>query len=366
MKEVDRQVVDGAVEPCGATGIGSLPGDSADEAARMVAGELPNFPHLVELPDRGPGSDMVGRTMSLLAGLAPDLAVETTPAGWRFADAPGREMRRASSWVSEDCDAAEHHYRNAPVMKTQVCGPWTIAAAVEMRNGHKAIRDPGACRDIAAALADAVSRHVADLQRRLPNVAVIVQIDEPSLPSVLAGGITTVSGIATYRSVDVSVASAHLEMSIKAAGVAGASAWIHCCAPKPPIDVILRAGASGISFDLALLSPETVNEVGAALDAGTTLVVGVMPGAGDASTGAASPVRYWGEDSAQRVLNRVNRWGFGVEEVCDRLVLTPTCGLAGSSPSWVRVAYAGLREAGRLIRDDAGMPEVETSAHPQE
>jgi len=366
VNETGAQLPDVVAQPCGATGIGSLPGSNADEVTRMVAGELPEFPHLVELPDRGPGADMVGRTMSLLAGLAPDLAVETTPAGWRFADAPGREMRRAASWISEDCDAAEHHYRDAPVMKTQLCGPWTLAAAVEMRNGHKAIRDPGAYRDIAAALADAVSQHVADIQRRLPGVAVVVQIDEPSLPSVLAGGVTTVSGIATYRSVDVAVASGHLEMSIKAATALGASTWIHCCAPSPPVDVILRAGASGISCDLALLSAETVNEVGAAVDEGTTLAMGVVPGAAEVSAGAASPVRHWGESSAQRVLERLQRWGFGVEEVCDRLVLTPTCGLAGASPVWARVAYASLREAGRLIRDDAGIPDSVTSAHPQE
>ncbi len=37
-----------------ATGIGSLPGTDPAEAMRIVLGELPDLPHLVELPARGP------------------------------------------------------------------------------------------------------------------------------------------------------------------------------------------------------------------------------------------------------------------------------------------------------------------------
>ncbi len=96
-----------AVAPAAATGIGSLPGTDSHEWSRAIAGELPQFPHVPELPARGPGADMVGRTMSLLAQVAPDLAVETTPVGWRFADAPGRVMARARSWLAEDLDGIE-------------------------------------------------------------------------------------------------------------------------------------------------------------------------------------------------------------------------------------------------------------------
>jgi hypothetical protein len=60
-----------------ATGIGSMPGTDPAEAMRVVAGELPAFPHLPELPDRRPGADLMGRT----AGLLVDIAVEVTPRG---------------------------------------------------------------------------------------------------------------------------------------------------------------------------------------------------------------------------------------------------------------------------------------------
>ncbi len=45
--------------------------------------------YLPELPARGPGVDLVGRTAALLI----DMPVETTPGGWRIAERPGRYMR---------------------------------------------------------------------------------------------------------------------------------------------------------------------------------------------------------------------------------------------------------------------------------
>ena len=53
-----------------ATGIGSMPGTNPAEAMRVIAGELPDFPHLPELPDRGPGADLTGRTAALLVDIA--------------------------------------------------------------------------------------------------------------------------------------------------------------------------------------------------------------------------------------------------------------------------------------------------------
>jgi hypothetical protein len=78
-----------------ATGIGSLPGSDIREAVRVVFGELPDLPHLPELPARGPGADMIGRG----AGLLVDMPVDLQPAGWRLVDRPGRDLRRAWDWM---------------------------------------------------------------------------------------------------------------------------------------------------------------------------------------------------------------------------------------------------------------------------
>src|ERR1700678_1637273 len=55
--------------PGTATGIGSMPGENPMEAARTVADELPDLPYLAELPDRGPGADVIGRTAALLVDI---------------------------------------------------------------------------------------------------------------------------------------------------------------------------------------------------------------------------------------------------------------------------------------------------------
>ena len=61
------------------TGVGSLPGTDPREASALVTGETPEFPALPELPGRGVGADLIGRT----AGLLVDLAVEVVPTAWR-------------------------------------------------------------------------------------------------------------------------------------------------------------------------------------------------------------------------------------------------------------------------------------------
>ncbi len=72
--------------------MGSMPGTDPREIMAVIIGELPDFPHLAELPARGPGADLIGRTASLLVGLP----VETTARGWRLGGEtwPRRRPRR--------------------------------------------------------------------------------------------------------------------------------------------------------------------------------------------------------------------------------------------------------------------------------
>ncbi|MFM9135977.1 MAG: methionine synthase [bacterium] len=333
-----------AMAAAAATGIGSLPGTDSHEWARTIVGELPEFPHVPELPQRGPGADLVGRTMGLLSDVAGDLAVETTPRGWRFADAPGRVMARARSWLGEDLDGMEAVIgATATPLKLQLAGPWTLAAHIEMRNGERAVRDFGACRELAEALAEAAARHIADVERRMPNVTPVLQYDEPSLPTVLAGGVSTASGLATYRAVDEQRARDHLAIVLAAAGP---QAGVHCCDSRAPVDLIHRSGAGLISVDLLTLESVQEEALGEALDGGCRLLLGVVPSLRVPSGGIA-------ERAASRLLDQYSRWGFSAEAANARVSPTPACGLAGADPAWAREAYAAVREAGRLMRDDA-------------
>ncbi|HET8603347.1 MAG TPA: methionine synthase, partial [Marmoricola sp.] len=169
-----------------ASGIGSMPGADAaayDEAVRIVLGELPDLPHLPELPGRGAHTNMTGRALAVMAELGADLQ----PAGWRLTDAPGADHRRARSLLAQDLDAVEEQAQGFEgTFKIQVAGPWTLAATVERPRGDRVLADHGARRELAQALAEGLRAHVADVRRRLPGADVVVQVDEPALPDVLA------------------------------------------------------------------------------------------------------------------------------------------------------------------------------------
>src|SRR6266702_4875741 len=177
-----------------------MPGTDPDEALAVVLGELPNLPFLPELPARGPGSDLIGRTAALLV----DLPVETTAAGWRLAERRGRDLGRAAGMLEADLDALEAAAGGyAGAFKIQLCGPWTLAASLTLTHSvEPALSDQGAVADLAASLAEGAAAHAADVRRRVPGAALVVQFDEPALPGVLAGAVPTASGLRRVSAVD--------------------------------------------------------------------------------------------------------------------------------------------------------------------
>jgi len=325
------------------TGIGSLPGTESLEAARMIAGECSDFLHLHELPARGPGADMIGRTGGMLSAVSQEFSLETTPRGWRFVSHAGKDTRRAQSFLHEDLDALEDVTQGyAGPLKLQVVGPWTLAAVIELASGERALKDSSACRDIASALQEAVRVHIDHVQRMVPNARVVVQVDEPALAQVLEGSIGTASGLSAYDSVDEQVASPVLAGVMTAIAEAGAVPGIHCCATRPPIALLAGTGASFISLDLLREFDE--EELGAAWEGGLGILAGVVPAIGQgrmSDTRASAPVR-----------ELASRLGLGDAQYLSQVVVTPTCGMAGASPQWIRSAYETVRAAARVLRGD--------------
>jgi methionine synthase II (cobalamin-independent) len=319
-----------------ATGVGSLPGTDPAEAVRTVLGELPGLPHLPELPGRGAGADMIGRTAALLV----DLAVDLTPAGWRLVPRPGIDLRRGQAFLARDLDAL-HDLADGWTgpFKVQAAGPFTLAAALERTRGERALVAAGARRDIAQSLAEGVAVHVAAVRARVPGADVVVQLDEPSLPAVLEGSLPTASGYGRLPA--IAAPDVEAELSAVVAALPGPVA-VHCCAARLPWGLLRGSGASGISFDLGLV--QDLDAVGTAIDTGTHLLVGVVPGtdtALPAPKGTASRVQAWWREL-----------GFAVEQLPGAVTLTPACGLAGASPSYARAAMAHVREAARYLQPE--------------
>lgn len=325
-----------------ATGVGSLPGTDIAEAVRTVVGELPDFVHLPELPARGASASMIGRATALLSGLGADLQ----PAGWRLTDAPGADQRRAVSLLAQDLDSLEEHTQGyAGRLKVQVAGPWSLAAGMERPRGDRVLADAGARRELAQSLAAGLTDSVADLRRRVPAASLVVQIDEPALPAVLAGAIPTASGFSRHRTVHAPVAVEALREVIDAVRDAGAAPVVHCCAADVPVALLQQAGAAALSFDLSLLAGTSAagGDVWAeAFEAGVDLWPGIVPGIDPVASPSASA-------STSMVLRFVDGLGLALDVVGPRLALTPACGLAGASPAWSRQAMRAVREVATLV-----------------
>jgi hypothetical protein len=331
--------------PGAATAIGSMPGTDPLEAATIVVGELPDLPYLPELPGRGLGTDLIGRATALLV----DIAVEVVPSGYRITARPGADHRRGVDQLRRDLDALEQAVERAgtrpSLLKVQVAGPWTLTSEVELPRGHRVLTDQGALRDVTESLAEGLRAHVAEVRKRT-GADVLVQLDEPSLPAVLAGVLPTPSKLGTVPAVAEPDARDTLAALVDAARDAtGGPVIVHCCAPRPPVALIRGAGADAIALDATLLegTPAVLtDQLGETFDDGCVLFLGLVP-----STEPATPPSL--ERLARPALDLVDRLGFPRSLLAERAVPTPTCGLAGASAAWTRRALALARDLGKAF-----------------
>jgi len=329
--------------PGRASGVGSWPGTDVVDAVRTTFGELPepHVPYLPELPARGPGADLIGRAAALLV----DMPVDLQPVGWRLVDRPGRDLARAQAWLRQDLDVlAEVADEYAGPLKLQSAGPWTLAAGLYLPRLERAVVDAGACRDLVGSLAEGLARQVAEVRRLVPGAEVVVQLDEPSLPAVLTGALPTASGFGRLRAVEEQVVVDGISTVLEAVADAGVLVTVvHCCADRPPVGLLARTGADAVSVDVSQLGRQEWEAVadavedGVALWAGAVPTSGALPGAGAVADAVWTPWRGLGLDVGR----------------LSSVVLTPACGLAGSTPADARAWLSRVRDAAGALAERA-------------
>lgn len=301
-----------------ATGIGSLPGTDIRTALRGVLDLFGDghLPYLPELPARGPGADLVGRA----AGLLVDLAVDLQPAGWRFVDRPGRDASRTAALWRQDLDElAEACDGYTGPLKVQCAGPWTLAAGVELQRGERAVVDAGAVRDLVASLAEGLRRHLDELHRLVPGAELVLQLDEPSLPSVLGGRLPTASGYGHLRAVDPQVVASGLGDVLSVAGER--ATVVHCCDPQVPLPLLRSAGATAVAIDVTGFGPRGWESIAATVESGCGVYLGCLPTDGGGSA----------REAADRVLRGWRGAGLPLADLAE-VVVTPACGLPALTP----------------------------------
>jgi methionine synthase II (cobalamin-independent) len=258
----------------------------------------------------------------------------------------GRSRSSPASVLDQQLDVLEELTQGyTGRLKVQVAGPWTLAATLERPRGDRVLADHGARREVAQALAEGVGTSIDDLRHRVPGADLVVQIDEPALPAVLAAAVPTASGFGRHRRVDDQTASAALRWVFDAVRGAGAVPILHCCAADVPVALVSDAGAAGVSVDAGLVTTASYEAFGALLGAGHEWWLGVVP----AVTTLPAPEVATTVDGVLRTLDRL---GFDPADTVDRIVVTPSCGLAAATPDWARTALGLCRSVSRALSGD--------------
>lgn len=236
-----------------AYGIGEFPGTDIHLAADIITGETPDFPHLPQLSERGLGADAVGRSAAIIR----HLSIDRGPRAWVLRDRPQLLTRRSWDLLEADLDACEETWgTRLPSLKTQVMGPWSLAASIEMTNGHLVLSDAGARRDLSEALADGIAQHCAELARRFEDPAIHVQLDEPLIAQIAAGrirGTTDFDELPPIRQEDLAQLIGRIAEKLRAEEHC-ASVMLNLCGQPILWELLFHAGMDTSEADTVQLS----------------------------------------------------------------------------------------------------------------
>ncbi|MFT3877956.1 MAG: methionine synthase vitamin-B12 independent [Propioniciclava sp.] len=314
--------------------LGSLPGTDLGAGVRLAL-ESVSVPWLPEFPARGPWAGMIGRALGVLDGLGAELDA----GAWKLASVPGLDQRRARAALRDDLDVLEENAQGLTgPLKIAVTGPWTLASSTLLPLGGRVLGDRVARRDLAQALACGVRDLAGEIEKRLPGVSVLLQVDEPSLPAVLDGRVPTEGGYFRHRAVD----RAEVAELLRPLG----GQVVHCCAAGLEVGLMFGergAGFAGVALDQDLITPADWDVLGAAIERGHQLWLGCAPTASGTGPDADALTR--------RVLGVLRPLELG-PVLSERVVLTPACGLAGWAPGQVSALLRAVNVVAERMDDE--------------
>lgn len=319
-----------------------MPGTDPLRAAEISVGES-EFAFLPELPDRGLGADMIGRAAALLV----DMPMDFTASGYRLSARQSVMGRRSRDFLKADLDAFEEAWERAGLagsdrfVKVQACGPFTLAASVELAGGHKILRDRGAWTDVVESMAEGLRVHVEQVRGRT-GAQVIVQIDEPMISRVIDGSVQPLTRFNVINPIPVQVLAEQFDEFIS---VIGRPVIMHNCSPDVPWNLVARTKFAGVSVDLAQIRTSDLDGIGQLLDEGRDVILGAVPGTDPVTVPAA-------EQIASSCAELTDRIGLSRKVLAEQVLISPACGLAGADEKWAKTALALCSTAAQGLRAD--------------
>lgn len=158
------------------------------EAAEVIANESTMY----TVPSLA-ADTLLGTTLAPLDGLDFSRGVRA----WQLSARPDLTLTRLRRENRDRFDLLEALWSgtSAPI-QLRLAGPWTLVSALELPNGHRAIVDAGARREIGAALMHSASLLASDVKKRF-QTAVEVTFVEPALGPLLRGALPGTSDFET-------------------------------------------------------------------------------------------------------------------------------------------------------------------------
>ena len=267
----------------GASVLGPWPGVDQHEAQATAIGELASVPEgvvglppLVQLPGRGPWAHSIARTAALLT----EMPVEVGPHGWKLADRPGHDVERVRASMREELDIlAVTGFEYTGPLVISLPGPWSMAATLYLARGDRVLSDPGAVRDLVAALGDGIGALLTSVVGAVPGAQPVLVLREPLLPDVLTGGVADFSGHGRLWSVPGERAGRGLSEVVTAARSRGATVVAHggSRSTTSSIAVLADSGADAVGVAATSVGSRDWEQLAGLVEDGTRLWIGLPP-----------------------------------------------------------------------------------------
>ncbi|AGN18982.1 hypothetical protein J433_04740 [Corynebacterium glutamicum MT] len=327
----------------GAYGLGELPGKSAAEAADIIQGETGDLLHIPQLPARGLGADLIGRTVGLLDMINVDRGARS----WVMSTRPSRLTHLTGDFLDMDLDACEETWGTGiDKLKIQVAGPWTLGARIELANGHRVLSDRGAMRDLTQALIAGIDAHARKVAGRF-RAEVQVQIDEPELKSLIDGSLPGTSTFDIIPAVNVADASERLQQVFSS--IEGPT-YLNLTGQIPTWDVARGAGADTVQISMdQVRGNEHLNGFGETITSGIRLGLGITTGKDVVDELLERP-----RQKAVEVARFFDRLGVGRNYLVDAVDIHPGEDLVQGTITEAAQAYRMARVMSEMLSKDSG------------
>ncbi|MCS4534846.1 hypothetical protein [Corynebacterium sp. HS2168-gen11] len=322
---------------------GSLPGQDLVAAADVIASETGNLRTIAHLPARGLLDDAYAASLRMI----PDLAVEQGPRSWRISTRPQLISRRMWDVYERDLDVYEQLWGSSNL---SVCismhGPWSIATALELQSGHRAVTDNGARNDIFEIIAGSMREHCQYLRKRFGG-EVVLDLYEPALAHLIAGTVQGTSQFDTIAAIPVQNIGEKLHTLIREIDTATV-----VLSGERNAHLLAASIAQPAYTTVAVQSQQSVavlDTLGALVESGVGLSWAAAA-LGDFVDGDRNRPRAL----AREIIQHYDLIGLSRQHVHQNLHVTTTRTLAGGSLLQAAHALGCARVIGEILERDAG------------